>query len=72
MEWWISLVIAYCVVTYFLGALVFVLYIMGNSRSAEQDKVKLQDLLWRLSLWALISPIFVPWWVVEFVKANKG
>jgi len=72
MSWWLILIITYCTLTYVLGVYIGFLYLIGNFMAIGSQRVKLKSLWWGICIYTLISPIFVPWWIVEFVRANKG
>lgn len=66
MEWWLRLIVAYCAVTYILGVFICLLYFIGGIIA----KVKLRYAA-EFLFYALLSPIFTPWWIAEFVRSNK-
>ncbi len=70
MEWLQYLIIAYCTVSYTFGALIAVWYFLGG---IVLHRTKANAPYWPYFLLCLLlSPIFVPWWIVTFARANKG
>ena len=68
MEWWLILIIVYCALTYVLGTSICLCYLIADL-AAKRD---LKKSCWSGALfYALISPIFMPWWIVEFIRANR-
>ena len=72
MEWWLYPIVIYCSLTYVLGIFICLFYLIGNAIGLAHPKVHLKDLYWGAIIYILVSPIFVPWWISEFIKANKG
>lgn len=75
MDWWIIAIIVYCGLTYFLGICICLGYLISIELAKYTDKIQVKGDLnkayWPAALfWTIISPIFVPWWILEFVKAN--
>lgn len=64
-----SVLLGYCALTYILGIFIMLLYATG----IVLLKRKYENVIWWWMLFlTLISPVFVPWWIVQFVKRNKG
>ncbi len=77
MEWWKLLLIGYGVLTYALGVAISLCYLLAIDLAKSSTRIKVHGDLnknyWPATLFfTLISPIFVPWWIVCFVRANKG
>lgn len=77
MEWWKLLLIGYGVLTYALGVAISLSYLLAIDLAKSKPWIKVHDdlnkIYWPTALfYTLLSPIFVPWWIVCFVRANKG
>lgn len=77
MEWWLFAIIGYCSATYVWGVFICLFYLLAIDFSKRGTgiivKGDVNKPYWPTALfYAVLSPIFVPWWVVTFIKANSG
>jgi len=75
MEWWPIAIIVYCALTYILGIFISLFYLLVIDLAKYTDKITVNcDLgsYWPAALlFTVLSPIFVPWWIIEFIKVNR-
>lgn len=82
MSWWLALIIAYLAVSYITGLGIIALYSLGFSaishggklgflKATSPEEVKsVRHYALGIIIYWILSPIYVPWWLLAFAKMN--